>query len=454
MKLNWHHFFAFIITLQLVASPDNLFEYHINQATSYKKKKKFRKAEFHLKAALKDKPSGISANWGLGIICHLQGRLEEAAYHYNMVLEQIPDHQGALMRLAKIKKDQGNYAESIAMYKRILKYNPANRMAQAGIAQVQLQDGTKKFSEYLQNGGTVTGKIIFIRYEWNLGDTMQFVRYIQTLKKHGATLIFFPPPPLYHLISCCPYIDHVLKLGDSTPKFDHMVSIVYLPGIIEFIENHPNPKIPYLYAQDHLVEYYRATLSKKASIGNKKAHFKIGLCWCGALHDYDRFIELEKLVSIANTEIALYSLQTGPGIEQLNQLPAQFTVHSFGPDFDKTNGAFVDTAAVMKNLDLVITIDTSIAHLAGGLGVPVWVLLPYKPAWRWINDKCEVLDWIKPSYKKELAWMGVVGNSPWHPHYPSMRIFQQQTPGNWDEVLYRVKKSLHKKLQQIRRLTE
>src|SRR5262249_12779467 len=128
-----------------------------------------------------------------------------------------------------------------------------------------------------------------------------------------------------------------------------------------------------------------------------------------------RCIPLEQFAPLAHVPgVHLISLQKGRGEEQLRSLAGKFPITELGPQLDEASGAFMDTAAVMKGLDLVVTIDTSVAHLAGALGVPVWVALPFAPDWRWLLGR---------------------EDSPW---YPSMRLFRQSQPGHWLPVLERV----------------
>jgi hypothetical protein len=150
------------------------------------------------------------------------------------------------------------------------------------------------------------------------------------------------------------------------------------------------------------------------------AGFKIGINWEGnPRHDTApvrrRAIPLAQFAPLGRLpDVRLINLQKGPGAEQLAQVREAFPVTDLGDRLDPTGGAFLDTAAVMKSLDLVVTSDTAIAHLAGGLGVPVWVALPAVPDWRWLLDR---------------------EDTPW---YPTMRLFRQKQSGDWDEVFQRL----------------
>ena len=189
-------------------------------------------------------------------------------------------------------------------------------------------------------------------------------------------------------------------------------------------------KIPYIYADNVLTKEWKEKLSGDNNV-------KVGLCWTGVtslgenyILDYTkvkRSIPLKKLAPLADSgNVSFYSLQIS---EDLNTGSDRFIIHDFGLDFDKRHGAFMDTAAVMKNLDVVITTDTSIVHLAGALGIKTWLLLPFSAEWRWLIDRVD---------------------SPW---YPTARLFRQPKIGDWDSVVQDVKNELkkvakHKKVAQ------
>jgi len=149
-------------------------------------------------------------------------------------------------------------------------------------------------------------------------------------------------------------------------------------------------------------------------------NFKIGICWYGnTVHGPNKFMPLSYFAQLNQLpNVSLYSLQKVGGLdqlEQLEQLSDHTVINTFGETFDEHNGCFMDTAAIMKHLDLVITVDTSMAHLAGGLGVPTWVVLPFPAEWRWLIDRTD---------------------SPW---YPTIKLFRKKADSNWQEVIDDVK---------------
>ena len=190
-----------------------------------------------------------------------------------------------------------------------------------------------------------------------------------------------------------------------------------LPGIFRTNMETIPANIPYLQADQKLVEHWREELSTIDG-------FKIGIAWQGNpeyISDRKRSVPLEQFGRMANIDgVRLISLQKGPGTEQLKSVEGKFSVVDLGDKLDKSGGAFMDTAAILKNLNLVITSDTALPHLAGALGVPVWMALALVPDWRWLLQR---------------------EDSPW---YPTMRLFRQMRPGNWDDVFARIAEELGK----------
>jgi hypothetical protein len=200
---------------------------------------------------------------------------------------------------------------------------------------------------------------------------------------------------------------------DGGRRFDFQSALMSLPLRIGMPTPRAEPS--YLSAESGLVAQWREKIGTQG--------FKIGLCWQGnpkGRIDEGRSIPLDKYCPLASVPgVRLISLQRTHGLEQLEHLPAGMTVETLG-DFDTGNDAFVDTAAIMKGLDLVITSDTAIPHLAGALGVPAWVALKHVPDWRWMLERID---------------------SPW---YRSVKLFRQAKPGDWDSVVAAMVDSLQR----------
>jgi hypothetical protein len=253
--------------------------------------------------------------------------------------------------------------------------------------------------------------------EQALGDTIQFIRYAPLVKARGGTVIVECQPPLVPLLRSCPGIDRLVAHAEPLPACDFQVPLLSLPGVFRTTLDTMPADVPYLFAEPERLDQWKHKLSDPAA-------FKIGIAWQGSSTfpgDRMRSIALAHFAPLARVPgVRLFSLQKGNGSNQI-KASRQFGVTEFGDQMD-AGGAFLDTAAVMKNLDLVVTSDTAIAHLAGALGVPVWVALSIGPDWRWFWDR---------------------EDCPW---YPTMRLFRQRRLGDWDEVFERAAGALRQKL--------
>ena len=209
-----------------------------------------------------------------------------------------------------------------------------------------------------------------------------------------------------------PAIDQIIALGSPLPRFDTHAPLMSLPGILKLSFDRVWSG-PYLSASPQLVDEWRERLVSYAG-------FRVGLCWQGNskyLFDSQRSFPLSRFAPLAKIPgVRFVSLQKGEGADQVAN--ADFQIVDLSAELDEAAGPFMDTAAVMKNLDLVITSDTSVAHLAGGLGVPVWVALSAHTDWRWMLDRRD---------------------TPW---YPSMRLFRQRQLNEWDEVFAAIAEEL------------
>jgi hypothetical protein len=227
------------------------------------------------------------------------------------------------------------------------------------------------------------------------------------VKQWVGRVIFYCPPPLVPLLSGCPGVDQIVPEGEIVSGFDVQAPLMSLPAICGTTLATVPVDIPYLQVEPERVAAWRARLPGEGT-------FRIGIVWQGnPRHGWDRhrsapLLSLEPLARLDG--VSLVSLQKGPGREQIGELAKRFTVLDLGEELDAAGDAFVDTAAVMQSLDLVVTVDTASAHVAGALGVPVWLALARIADWRWLCDR---------------------DDTPW---YPSMRLFRQQQLGDWHAV--------------------
>lgn len=262
-------------------------------------------------------------------------------------------------------------------------------------------------------GDVKPGDRILVFDEQGFGDAIQFSRYLPPLVEAGAKVTFFCRKKLHRLLGTLnPAISLVDTIG-SAEDFDWQVALSSFPFILKSrIETIP-AVTPYVFAEADRMAQWKSRLGPEG--------FKIGLCWHGNQNvraDPARSIPLAAFAPLAADGVRLISLQVGAGTEQLDDLPPSMQVERLGDDFDTGPDAFLDTAAVMQMLDLIVTCDTSVAHLAGALGRPVWLLLKPVPDWRWLLDRTD---------------------SPW---YPTMRLFRRTEAEEWQDLLKRVAAAL------------
>jgi tetratricopeptide (TPR) repeat protein len=390
------------------------------------------------RTALQLQPDFAEALDNLGNGLTSQGRLEEAVACYRQAVQVRPDYAGALNDLGVALHQQAKFDEALACYDEALRLDPDSVLPHLNraIAWLLLGNFEQGWSEYewrlkapggpmrpshppRWDGSPLAGRTVMLYWEQGLGDTVHFIRYAPLLKEQGARVIVECQKPLTRLLAGCPGIDQLVAQGSTWPECDFQASLPGLPGILGTSLTTIPANVPYLFADSELLEHWRQELRGSAGL-------KIGVAWQGNPgHPLDRVrsFRLEQLAPVAKLPgIRLFSLQKGPGIEQLVAVADSFSVTDLGTRLDEASGAFMDTAAVMKNLDLVITSDTVIAHLAGALGVPVWVALAKVPDWRWLLERQD---------------------SPW---YPTMRLFRQKESGDWAWVFQQMQQALREPL--------
>jgi tetratricopeptide (TPR) repeat protein len=374
---------------------------------------------------------------GLGLAVEPLGRLDEARACYRKALELRPSYANAHYNLAGLFHEQGDLQQAEMGYQTAVECDAQKAEAHYRLACLWLLHGkfadawpkyewrwkmeesrgkNRDFSSPAWDGGSLEGKRILLYAEQGLGDALQFVRYARLVKARGATVLLECPQRLVQLLTSCSGIDSVIEEGRRDGlAYDLHAALMSLPGLLgTTLANIPS-ETPYLSPEPSKVEQWRAPI---AAIPG----FRVGIAWQGKktyLRDAVRSIPLKHFARLTEVpEVQLVKLQKGYGSDQLKDLHPNCTVRDLGPDFDSGPDAFADAAAVMKHLDLIITSDTSIAHLAGALGVPVWVALPYVPEWRWLLNR---------------------EDSPW---YPTMRLFRQPALHDWEGTFDAISRSL------------
>jgi hypothetical protein len=271
--------------------------------------------------------------------------------------------------------------------------------------------GYPDFAEPEWQGETFAGHTLLLYAEAGLGDTMQFVRYLPMAAEKGGSIVLQVQPPLVPLLRADANVT-VVALGEPLPRFDLHLPLIGLPRVFGTTLDNIPAAIPYLRVDAAKLSQWRGTLDDKTSL-------RVGVVWSGnPRHKGDRLRSLaaEKLLPrLVMPGVKLYSLQKDA---RATDAPAVAALGQGIVDLAPVLADFSDTAAAVTALDLVITVDTSVAHLAGALGRPVWMLLPYALDWRWMRDR---------------------EDTPW---YPSMRLFRQHVPQVWDDVIARVSAEL------------
>jgi Tfp pilus assembly protein PilF len=418
----------------LALNPD-FAEAHNNLGTMLESAGNLDEASACYQQALSRKPDFAEAHNNLGIILDKQGEYADALTHYQRALALKPDYPDAHHNLGTLLVDQGKLSEGVASYERALQLKPDYVEAHLGRAQAWLQMGDwergwpeleyrwqrksfppRPFHQPLWEGESLADRTILLHAEQGLGDSIQFIRYAPLVKQRGGFVIVECQDGLLPLLATCPGIDRLVTSGSELPYFDIHAPLVSLPRIFRTTLATVPADVPYLFADPELVEHWRQELAPGPSFPNSSLGTRamIGVAWQGNpghTNDRHRSVPLVSFEPLARLDgVRLFSVQKGPGTEQLASARERFSLPDLGGQFR----TFQDTAAVLKNLDLVITVDSAVAHCAGALGIPVWVLVPYAADWRWLLDR---------------------EDSPW---YPTMRLFRQKELGNWDEVFDRV----------------
>jgi tetratricopeptide (TPR) repeat protein len=370
---------------------------HNNLAGILRDQLRFDEAAACCRRALELSPHFAEAQNNFGLVLRDLHRLEESRFCSRRAIELASDWAEAHYNLALTLLTMGRLAEGWPEYewrwRRQVRFEPA-------IAAPRWR------------GEALAGRTILLRTEQGLGDTLQFVRYAQLVKQQGGTVIVEVQPSLTRLVASCPGVDGVVTVGAPLPPCDVYVHLLSLPGIFGTSLPTIPARVPYLSLDEASLAEWKRELAGEPG-------FKIGLAWQGnPTHPDDRrrSIPLAHFASLASVPgIRFYSLQWGAGREQLTAaagLPIT--------DLGERLGDFCQTAAIVRNLNLVISCDSSAAHLAGALGIPVWVALASSPDWRWMLQRSD---------------------SPW---YPTMRLFRQSVPGDWPSVVQEMEAELRR----------
>lgn len=363
------------------------------------------------------------------------GRIAEAIADYRRAIELQPNDAEAHYRLGIAYYDEPQLDAALTCWERALKLRPHYPEARRNRALVWLRRGdyargwaewefrlecegfvTRACAQPRWDGAPVPRRTLLVHTEQGLGDTLHCIRYVELLRPLAGALKVEVQAPLLPLLASSGFGNWLVRQGDPV-ECDVHCPLLSLPFTLSDRGGVPYWNGPYLAPDPQLVAAWESRL--RAAGG-----FKVGIVWAGnPEHPHDRFrsVRLAAFAPLAEIPgVRLISLQKSPGREQLAKTPPDMRVIDFGDELDESSGPFMDTAAVIRHLDLIITVDTAIAHLAGGMGAPVWLLLQCSPDWRWMLDGHQ---------------------TPW---YPTMRLFRQRQLHDWDGVFAEVAESLRR----------
>jgi FkbM family methyltransferase len=386
--------------------------------------------------AIRLSPAMPEAYNNLGNALRMQGRVEESLRAYDQAIMLRPVYPNAYMNKGAAYTWDGRVEQAVECFEKSIDQDEENSDAHKnlGVALLLLGEYERGGEEYewrrkAENlidedsftcpewdGSDPKGKHILLQTEQGLGDCLQFIRYATVLKERGAKVSARVSKALLPLLQRFDGLEQLTSKSDPPPECDAwvpMLSVPFRQGEFQ-LEDVPSEE-SYLTADPELIEQWKERLDAFPGM-------KISVAWQGNPNnatDEMRSFPLESFAPLDRIHgVTLINLQKGRGEAQIAQCGNQLTLIQLGDDLDEEHGAFMDTAAVMKNLDLVITADTATGHLAAALGVPVWIVLPCIPDWRWTREG---------------------DTTPW---YPSARLFRQTKSGEWGDVFQNIANTL------------
>ncbi|MFO1361145.1 MAG: tetratricopeptide repeat protein [Burkholderiales bacterium] len=408
------------------------YEAHYNLGNALKERGDLDAAADEYRAALRLQPDFPPAHNNLGTVLQQRGELDGAERAFAAALRLDPGFEKAHNGLGLVRFERGHVGEAIERYRHALRLAPDFAEAHLNLALAlllsgRLQEGWGEYEWRWRSralglerrhrdaprwrGEPLAGRSILLHYEQGLGDTIQFARLAHAVAALGARVMLEVQAPLHALLRRALAPLEVLRAGDPLPTFDYQCPLLSVPGALGIALDDVPAAVPYLAADEAL------RLRWRERIGGAQG-LRVGIAWAGsATHRYDRnrsvpFALLAPLLGVPG--VRGYSLQKGAAARAAGETRGGDALI----DWTDELASFDDTAALVACLDLVVTVDTAVAHLAGALGKPVWLLTPFAPDWRWLLERAD---------------------SPW---YPTMRLFRQRAPRDWGGVVGDVRAEL------------
>ncbi len=403
-----------------------------NLGVALRSQDKYKASEMCYRRAIAVKPDSPGSWSNLGNVLRRQGRLKEAVACHRKAVDLDRKFIDAYYNMGLVLQDLGKLDEAIRIFDYCLKHKPDNVNINwdRSLALLAKGDFLRGFEAYeyrwkreelrerhfrqpLWDGAPLDGKRIFLYTEQGFGDTLNFSRYVALIAESGGKVILECQPELHSLMKELDGLEQIIGPGDPLPDFDVQAPLMSLPRIMKHEIDSIPTQCPYLKPPA------QAGFPVHVPPGTIK---KIGIVWAGKpthKNDHNRSVSVENFLTFARIPgVTLYSLQKGPESSQREECSCGTLIRELAGGCED----FGDTAKVMLQLDLIITVDTAVAHLAGGLGLPVWVAIPYNPDWRWMRKRSD---------------------SPW---YPTMTLFRQKKADEWgpvfDAMLKRLKSEI------------
>lgn len=389
----------------------------------------------HGQRAIAAAPGDAVAHNNLARALELAGDLEQAETHYRRGVELDPQNADVQANLGEIVRQRGDILQAVQWWRKAIAIHPNHSRAGWALALGLLtlgeyDEGWKLYARRFEfgqaaesrreysvphwTGQDLTGKTILLYPEQGYGDVIMFSRFVDVLANKGARVLLQAQPEMVGLMKNVQGVSQALGSGEPLPPFDFHQSLLTIPSVIGLRTDTIPATVPYI----HVEPAQREAMAKHMAVDSSKR--KIGLVWAGRTDSTERGkrpIPLRLLEPILQLPgVTFFSLQLGSAASQLSQVSTSMPI----VDLSSHLHDFADTAAAISNLDLLISVDTAAAHLAGAIGAKVWTLLPFAADFRWFLDR---------------------EDSPW---YPTMRLFRQRHRGDWDEVISRVRDELLK----------
>ncbi len=400
----------------------------------------FQPAIQYFQQALTRNPNDFSLLNELALVLASVNRNDEAFTYFNRALAINPNSFEVYNNLANVHKVLRQYPEAIAAYQRALSLND-NADTHWNYALLSLSLGNyqagwrefeyrlsapymrkiwRHFDQPIWHRQDLTGKTLLLHHEGGFGDSLFFIRYLPLIHaSSGASQVYIEcPAPLLSLFRNLPGPHQLIRAGDALPAFDYHCPLPSLPFNFNTTLDTIPKQVPYLSVSPDLVAHWSKRMRDAAAQGTPGADqfLKVGLAWSGSMVQADiRTRSLSTFAPLASIpNITFFSLQLGPESADSKSPPPGMNLIDLTPDIKD----FSDTGALVTHLDLIISVDTSVAHLAGALAKPTWTLIPHISDFRWLLDRSD---------------------SPW---YPTMTLFRQDHPTDWTSTIARLKQAL------------